>query len=313
MNNSDLARDIAITLASRSMAEAKGWSWSKGVVLFPEARCPFCREVMKSRALWLVRGNYLLGQAVPVAGRELVLDRPSHPHATPSAICMGNAVDPLQALFNGLNPKSSSFNTGDQITGGMCDWLRGPYWEHTCSEMDEAEERVSDDDHEDDFLCAGCEEYFDECREFNYEYYCESCFNERAFICHACGGTFVDERRHTGPDDRSYCGDCYCDRFFCCENCEEDFSSDEANSTNWGTYCDDCWGEKFFRCTECEESCKVEQRIGSSDLCDGCGSICEQCQSSYVDDEGEYCVYCIKTVCDSCFQLHGEQCKGDNA
>ena len=133
--NLDIAREVTAALAERESVSIAGWKWRKGVVLFPEARCPFCQDVMRSRAIWVVHGYNLVGQAVPRSGRELKLDPPKHPHATPSNICMGNAVDPLQALFAGLNPKSSYFNPDNEYTGGMGAWLRGPYWEHDCAEL----------------------------------------------------------------------------------------------------------------------------------------------------------------------------------
>lgn len=310
MNNSDLARDIAIELATRVSAPTVGWSWSKGVVLFPEARCPFCKDVMKSRAVWLVRGNYLIGQAVPVAGQELVLDPPEHPHATsyvsPAAICMGNAVDPLQALFNGLNVRSSFFNPDDEITGGMCPWLRGPYWEHDCNEMSEAEDYIGE---EDGMICDNCAEYFDpdDMSEFNSNYYCENCFNDHAFKCAGCRGTFSQDMRLSYDDD-NYCSDCFYDRYFYCEGCSDDRPIDDRNEGADGdSYCDDCWSEKFFKCDACDDTFLKSNRATES-LCLDCSSTCEQCQEWYETDTGDYCVYCIKSVCDSCSQLHGEQC-----
>lgn len=310
MNNSDLARDIAIELATRVSAPTVGWSWSKGVVLFPESRCPFCKGVMKSRAVWLVQGNYLIGQAVPVAGRELVLDPPEHPHATPSAICMGNAREPLQALFNGLNPKSSYFNANDEITGGMCPWLRGPYWEHSCDEMADAELRAveeTEENHDGNFYCEGCEDYFEEVNEFNDNYYCESCFSDVAFKCYACRDIYADDNRYTYDDD-SYCSDCFHNRFFYCEGCNDDYPQDDCKvGTDGNSYCGTCWESKFFECSACGETLKKSAEAGNS-LCGVCSETCEQCQSTYEVDTGDYCIYCIKNVCDSCSQLHGEQC-----
>src|SRR5688572_9862832 len=196
--NSDIALSVVCALAEQESATVEGWKWKKGIVLFPETRCPYCKDVVRSKAIWVVHGYSLIGQAVPVHGREFKLDSPSHPHATPSDICMGDAVDPLQALFNGLNPESAYI----QVDG----WLRGKYWRHSCVEMDEDRE----EDHSEEFCCARCEEWFhyDDSWSFSDDSYCEACFHRVAFNCSSCGEDYSRDERCEAFSNY-YCSECF--------------------------------------------------------------------------------------------------------
>lgn len=267
---SDIAREVATTLALNESSRDKGWHWRRGVVLFPEARCPYCKDVIKSRALWLVEGFYLRGQCVPVAGRELVLDTAWHPHCLPgNAICMGDAVDPLQALFNGLNPESAYGGNAGSGHNNFVQWLNSSLWSHSCDAM----EREDEDDHEGEGYCESCEDYYDEdyIRNFNDSYYCESCFSRRAFDCAGCDGTYsIDDRRST--DDGDYCDDCWSERYFFCEGCEEDRSRDVS---------------------------------ALDSLCKECATACEGCDKWFnLDDTGIRCSTCTETYCEDCCDDH---------
>jgi hypothetical protein len=232
-SNSDIAREVALLLATNESAQEKGWRWRKGVVLFPEARCPYCKGVIKSRAVWLVEGFYLRGQAVPRQGRPLVLEDALHPHCLPGdAICMGDAVDPLQALFNGLNP-SSAYSMDDL---SFPDWLRGELWGHDCAEMDRDGEFCCE------FYCEGCEDYFDVDLSYSYSYadrsYCESCFYERAFYCHHCGEAYSIDSSHEGANNRNYCYNCWSEHYFTCDGCAKTCLQDDYMKDG---ECSDCY------------------------------------------------------------------------
>lgn len=117
----------------------KSWSFREGIILFPETRCPFCKEVVKSKAIWQVdvKNKRLLGQGVPVKGQPFKLDNPKHPHVFTSnsghksgTTCMGNAPDMMTALFGAYNP-SSLADTSQLIST----WFKGKYWEHDCQKV----------------------------------------------------------------------------------------------------------------------------------------------------------------------------------
>lgn len=275
MSNSDIAREVAAIIATHESEVSIGWRWRKGTVLFPEAKCPFCSSVIKSRAVWLVEDFYLVGQGVPVAGKPLVLDRPSHPHAIPSAICMGDAVDPLQALFNGLNPKSSYFDPDHESHGGIPKWLRGKYWEHDCTEGREAEESEDEDD--------------------GYDYYCEVC--EQG----------MSDENYYSFNGSYYCHSCWCERAFYCDYCDVDRAIDGMrNGADGEQCCDNCFGDRWFTCESCGDT-KVNADRGCDDLCDKCAARCaaDDCATYFdLDNEGSRCDTCLETYCDNCESGH---------
>ena len=312
----DIAREVAARLAESERVNATGWKWQRGIVLFPESRCPFCEGVIRSRAVWLVRGYNLIGQGVPVAGRALKLDPPKHPHATPSAICMGDAVDPLQALFNGLNVKSSYFNPYDEITGGMCPWLRGPYWEHSCSEMREAESRTEDD--EDTFVCEGCNELYNYDSSYTHgdSLYCVDCFNESYFYCCQCSETYSNDEQKT-YNGEYYCESCFKKDHFECEKCGKAGKLDNAYQAFGDLYCESCYDDRFFTCDECSDVFELKDHKEMSDgtlVCEDCYDpfTCEDCQEEFPGEEkGEGCIYCVKTLlCSDCSENHSEEACG---
>lgn len=250
----DIAREVTAALAEAESVQATGWKWRKGVVLFPETRCPYCREAVRSRAIWLVEGNSLIGQAVPRAGRPLVLDPPEHPHATPSDICMGNASDPLQALFTGLNPESVFVN--------MIEWLQGEYWEHSCDAMAVAEEEESDT-HENEFCCESCNEWYDNDDSYsNGDYlYCQDCFYKDYFYCVNCSEAHANDSACRAFGD-SYCDDCFADKFFNCDECGATYKLDNSyySESGNGPFCEDCYDGKYFHCERCEGECSTDER-----------------------------------------------------
>ena len=267
MDYSDVAREVTYLLATRQSVPVTGWTWQPGVVLFPEARCPFCQEVIRSKAIWIVRNNYLLGQGVPVHGEKFVLDPPRHPHATPSAVCMGNATEALQALFHGLNPES--------VYVDMYNWLEGPYWEHSCRQLERSRngEPLEDDDR---FLCDVCNRWFndDDSNRYGNQTLCANCFSNVAFYCGACGEATDHDDGQLGSDDDNYCRTCWEERFFECAKCEQPRRLDLVAYTNP----DD--GDRY---------------------CNVCALYCADCNTAIDPEYFSTCIPCSKNVCDECY------------
>lgn len=135
----EIAKTTQREMAGKTKVDDKSWSFREGIILFPETRCPFCKEVVKSKAIWQVdvKGKRLLGQGVPVKGQPFKLDNPKHPHVFTGSsgykagtTCMGNAPDMVTALFGAYNP-SSLADTSQKIST----WFKGKYWEHDCKNL----------------------------------------------------------------------------------------------------------------------------------------------------------------------------------
>lgn len=294
MDNQSISLTVTIELAERSAAKATGWQWAKGVTLFPEAKCPYCKRIIRSRAVWRIDNNKLMGQAVPVAGRELKLGTPHHPHSEDNGtICFGDAFAPAQALFGSLNPTSTYFE--------MSEWLQGELWGHECDELLEV---IAS---RDSFLCYGCEERFD--REdyspyyYNDNYYCESCFLDTAFSCYNCGEVYSLESKLVGPRGHSFCSDCFEDKCFNCSECG--VAEYQGNKCGEGL-CQSCWEKVAVVCPVCSGK-YVGDECDSGDCCSKCHRLIHYGDCLPPDD--------IKT-CATCsvefnFDLTGTSCDAD--
>lgn len=296
MSNQDIALEVSIALATReSKAPAKGWRFRPGVVLFPEARCPYCSDVVKSKAVWLVTKTQLLGQGVPMHGQELVLERPHHPHATPSDICFGTAYDPLQALFGSLNE--------DSAWTPMDKWLQGKYWGHYCEEME------SNDDHEDQFWCEGCGEYYVDGDSYYYSdrSWCRGCFEDRAFNCYNCGESYPLDDARESPLGRNWCSECWAGSFFSCSGCDKTFRLSERGGEE--DECEDCY-EPPPTCSECGEE-------SDDGLCEGCSVACAECGKRVPTDVSYECaedIPCSRHYCADHSELDSDcLCKLDTS
>lgn len=279
MSNSDIAYEVSLLLTDKeSKAPEKGWRFQEGVVVFPEAECPYCKEIVKSKAVWVMSETKLLGQAVPRRGRELIMDAPRHPHATPSDICFGNAFDPLHALFGALNPDSAWVEV-DQ-------WLKGKYWEHECEEM-----RKGDS-------CEWCGDEIDEGEEFSCadSIYCSSCFYERAFYCDRCSEAYSIDEMNNPPNGSDYCNECFNENYFNCYECSEAFKHDDRMTFDDEDYCGDCWNDKFFNCDDCSENFELSEMKGDERKCSECyvEPVCDACNEILKDDEEDTCTLCLE-------------------
>lgn len=110
------------------------WAFSRGVILFPETKCPFCKTILRSTKIWMARDGLLLGCWTLENGKMVkrTAAEIGHPHVWDSAICMGNLKrgEEMAALFLGLSP--------DPQYTKMRSWLRKEFG-HVCSKVVEKE------------------------------------------------------------------------------------------------------------------------------------------------------------------------------
>lgn len=98
------------------------WRWTDGVILFPEARCPFCAATMQSNRVWKVSnigfnldGQYRLDPPVEGPVGQLVREPPEHPHVTGTAICRGTTESAQAALFLSINPGDCYWGSSSDV------------------------------------------------------------------------------------------------------------------------------------------------------------------------------------------------------
>jgi hypothetical protein len=286
MSNIDIIRNVTAELATRTKAQVTGWRWADGVVVFPDIRCPYCKQGVRSSAIWKHNDTHLIGQVVPQMGVTPALAPPTHAHVVDPAggICFGRAKTAYQALFGALNGTP-------EYRFMVAPFLDSPLMgNHHCAEMDAiAAEGM--------FTCYSCEDEFDrdDACHFDDETYCNACFNEVAFSCWNCGDTYSNNDRETGSDDYDYCYDCWNARFFKCEECNTVDRQESSYDTPNGAYCETCYSDNYFDCESCGETTANGDEADYADerLCQTCFddnfTKCEDCDEVYKNDYGHEC------------------------
>jgi hypothetical protein len=285
MSNVDIVRNVTAELATRTKAQVTGWRWADGVVVFPDIRCPYCKQGVRSPAIWKHTKTTLIGQVVPQMGVTPQLDHPEHAHVVTEAggICFGRAKTAYQALFGALNGTPNY----EHMVGPF---LRGPLMgHHHCEEMDAIKENT--------FICYACEDAIDEdaVHTFDGENYCADCFYDVAFYCYYCGDAYSITDRENGSDDNDYCCDCWSSKFFKCEKCDTLGRQDGSFDTPMGYCCEDCYSDNYFGCEDCGETTANDDRADYADeaFCQTCFdanfTTCEDCDEVYKNKEGHEC------------------------
>ena len=114
-----------------ALKDIRSWRWAEGVILFPEALCPFCNGVMKSPRIWHVdeRGQRLIAVArLDIEGKVQKVQSSVHPHVNGQAgggVCLGNARSTSEALFFGLGLGAPYWNAPRA-------WYKAAF-DHECS------------------------------------------------------------------------------------------------------------------------------------------------------------------------------------
>jgi hypothetical protein len=202
--------------------DRRDWKWRDGTILFPEGRCCYCGEPVRSNRLWVVESGWLRGQLDVEKG---VFEKPEHPHAgTDGGLCLGDSNNPIDALFFGVNPS-------DPLRRDM----NIPKWYakmfgHTCNSKDALKPSE---------LFPGGNGSYDEDEDEG----CESC-------CHCCDRECCTE---SGIPCDCGCDECYC-RTPNCFNCNEAMGDDWGeihNGDRYRYFCHECWSATHFRCTRC--------------------------------------------------------------
>lgn len=274
MSDLDLARNIMAELATKTAKVVKGWRWAKGVVLFPEIRCPYCEQGVQSTAIWKHTDHSLIGAVIPVAGVTPRLGKVEHPHARQEwtgQICFGNhgVTNAHHALFGALNP-------GAAYIEHVVPFLKGDLMgNHTCDEVPDDGGRI----------CIECDKALkaDDVYAFDGDPYCENCFNDVAFYCYICGDATDINAAWLDPAGLKCCETCWTENYFRCVTCGEVKHVDDAYyNTDGDDYCYECWREKFFNCGVCGNVHALEDQAEDTNYCKECdATVCAACGEHY--------------------------------
>lgn len=120
-------------VACRSGKEAVNWEWAVTPIMYPESRCPYCHDPIRSPGIWFLKGpnhSRLAGAIFPQPNGKVVVVNPSHPHD----ICGGQLC--LGSHATGIAVFMAEANLRDTPMGShyIPRWLKR-YWRHDCKEM----------------------------------------------------------------------------------------------------------------------------------------------------------------------------------
>lgn len=259
-NESDKAIATVARLFSDEQQQAadgsdRRWRWRRGTILFPEGRCCFCTEAVRSNdRLWVVDSGWLRGQ-LNVAGETAVFEKPEHPHSgTDGGLCLGDSDNAESALFFGVNP-------ADPLRRDMSipKWYESMFG-HKCSGEVAATRTTGlfappvsyegDDDDGNDGRCPDCCRCCDsDCcpnDETPCACGCEGCGCESA-KCGVCQAEFtgeiyyIQQRRTGGSTWLNACESCAdSDSFIACGSCGTRIAKEGVTAIEGVLYCYSC-------------------------------------------------------------------------
>lgn len=213
------------------------WKFKPNIQVYnnPSIKCCFCQEFVPTNRIWIVDRKEMRVISVWKSGRRQVLGG-AHPHISGGGqICMGNAEDPTEALFMGLNPNSAYH--------GVKNWLDGSLG-HCCWE---GSNRDRDDEDDERVRCENCERLMDsdEAVWADDDPYCSNCYHARFFFCDGCSEDIrvSNDEGLTDPNSgERVCTECWNEEFFTCAGCDEEKSRrTELGETRDGqNFCNEC-------------------------------------------------------------------------
>lgn len=135
-------------------------------------------------------------------------------------------------------------------------------------------------------VCHNCEDNInledDKYYEYDWKYYCQSCYDELFTSCYECGGVYPKSSMRL-VDGWWYCESCYDNTFVECVRCWRDVAQDDACWLDDDAYCEHCFGKVGGICAGCDEA------FYKSDLL--CGDdgkyYCPSCFEERFDDDEE--------------------------
>ena len=113
----------------------KLWFWNATPIAFPESKCPYCKEVIRSQYIWFMQGmklNLLLGAFKPEEGKKVRLVSATHPHSMGGqSVCIGSHPNGAALLATGPNMRDIPLGAGKTAL-----WINKYWGPHWCSNLE---------------------------------------------------------------------------------------------------------------------------------------------------------------------------------
>lgn len=153
------------------------------------------------------------------------------------------------------NDEKSCYSCGSDTDNATIIYERN-YCDDCIVACDSCGQIVSSDDSIGSY-CSECGFYCENCEDsdnrgnshnINGEYWCESCYENRAFYCESCSESYPSSYDSYYVQGTTYCQGCYEDNCYYCDECNDDFSDgypcdcrqDSNDSSPSGCHCNNC-------------------------------------------------------------------------
>ncbi len=123
--------DQACHIAQRKKAHVEyNWEWMCTALYYPESKCPFCKAIIKSPYIWLLKGdrqNQLVGILHPGQGRKACITRHAYAHMlNDTDLCLGSHLNGISLIGSPINLRGTSLGRF------RIPWYLKKHWNHTC-------------------------------------------------------------------------------------------------------------------------------------------------------------------------------------
>jgi hypothetical protein len=197
-----------------ALGKEKGWKPREDLRFLydMECRCPWCGLAIPTGRVWMVSmvkkavlrvWDIKTGTVIPWSRAH------PHVHTTNGRMCMGDAVDVVQALTTAFNPNNPYWSVARffKRLGHVCLGARddnrnrgGMSWRLSSEPLPE-EAKVAGN-----VACDHCDQWVAQLtRDTNYGDVCAVCMGTRFFYCSICGGHYVVNARYMETDRCQSC------------------------------------------------------------------------------------------------------------
>ena len=113
------------------------WKIASNIRIFPDGKCPFCDQVVRSSCIWKISESICYGR-YSICGNDLLFtsgtDDNFHPHVhSDGSICLGRSSNADNALFAGMNMVGAYPNWVNNYP--LWDSFFKSIWGHECEEL----------------------------------------------------------------------------------------------------------------------------------------------------------------------------------
>ncbi len=189
------------------------------------------------------------------------------------------------SYVNGEVPYQDTLDFG-RIRDGLLDMMANSNHGYDFS-MDDTNGNINGENNYASCSYCGCGLPEDGTYFYSGEYYCEYCFNERAFTCdHCCETASKDDSQYIENEGAHVCSYCAENHYANCDECERCFSTECIRfvESEERYVCEGCLDQHYQECTDCHEFFSELIELEEGD------EVCEDCRENKLQKDIDDCI-----------------------